>query len=528
MAYIPVIDNARLAADAVTSDKILDDEITNADIDAAAGILFSKLEATPWYSGNDGAGSGLDADLLDGSEGSFYLDRANHTGTQLHTTISDFDAGVQTNTLDSMATPVGDVAMGSFKITGLADGVAASDAINLGQLTAVTEGLSYKEPADVATTGNITLSGEQTIDGVLTSASRVLVKDQSTGADNGIYLSGAGAWVREADADSGDELDDGATIWVKAGTANGDKRFTQTAAVPTVGGAAQTWVVTGQQIGSTVVSDNTDVDTTGAVDGSLFRYEASASEWQSTTASNMLLTDDGQLQLPATNFQNSGIVLGGDTNLYREAANQLRTDDQLNFGNTGLELSQTSVNFSANGKLQINSQSNDAQIAVEIGSALSAFENFRITALGGMSWGDGSVGTHDVNLYRSGADTLATDDSLTVGVDLSVDGVTTTDGRRLAVQVVAASAGTESLTEADDDVVIVTNTGASAHTIELPATPTAGQRYRIKDGGGGAATNNITVSTAGAETIDGAATFAIDEDYMAVDMISDGANYFVL
>jgi len=45
-----------------------------------------------------------------------------------------------------------------------------------------------KIPCIVATTANITLSGEQTIDGVLTSTNRVLVKDQTAGAENGIYV----------------------------------------------------------------------------------------------------------------------------------------------------------------------------------------------------------------------------------------------------------------------------------------------------------------------------------------------------
>lgn len=67
------------------------------------------------------------------------------------------------------------------------------------------QGFKWKNPVDVATTSNITLSGEQTIDGVLTSASRVLVKDQTNAAENGIYLSG-GTWTRTTDADSATEL----------------------------------------------------------------------------------------------------------------------------------------------------------------------------------------------------------------------------------------------------------------------------------------------------------------------------------
>jgi len=58
----------------------------------------------------------------------------------------------------------------------------------------------------VATTVAITLSGEQTIDGVLTSTSRVLVKNQADPKTNGIYVSAAGAWARASDYNTADEI----------------------------------------------------------------------------------------------------------------------------------------------------------------------------------------------------------------------------------------------------------------------------------------------------------------------------------
>ena len=82
----------------------------------------------------------------------------------------------------------------------------------------------WKEPVRVATTANITLSGEQTIDGILTSTDRVLVKDQSTGSENGIYVTAAGAWTRALDWDGGTEAE-GAIVYCRAGTANGTKAW---------------------------------------------------------------------------------------------------------------------------------------------------------------------------------------------------------------------------------------------------------------------------------------------------------------
>jgi hypothetical protein len=89
-------------------------------------------------------------------------------------------------------------------------------------------------PVAVATTANITLSGEQTIDGVLTSTSRVLVKNQSTAAQNGIYVSGAGAWSRATDMDAAGEVADTA-VYVSAGSANGGRVFVTYSEVATLG-----------------------------------------------------------------------------------------------------------------------------------------------------------------------------------------------------------------------------------------------------------------------------------------------------
>lgn len=83
--------------------------------------------------------------------------------------------------------------------------------------------LDYKQSARVATTGNITLSGAQTIDGVaVVAGDRVLVKNQTAGAANGIYVVATGAWPRAADADASVEVTSELMVAVEEGTANGD------------------------------------------------------------------------------------------------------------------------------------------------------------------------------------------------------------------------------------------------------------------------------------------------------------------
>ena len=87
----------------VTSTMILDGTILNADINASAAIALSKLATDP-------------------------LARANHTGTQLAATVSDFDTQVRTSRLDQMTAPTASVALNAQKITGLADPTLAQDA----------------------------------------------------------------------------------------------------------------------------------------------------------------------------------------------------------------------------------------------------------------------------------------------------------------------------------------------------------------------------------------------------------------
>lgn len=100
-------------------------------------------------------------------------------------------------------------------------------------IDAARAGLSIKDPVRAATTANITLSGTQTIDGVsVIAGDRVLVKDQSTGSQNGIYVCAAGAWSRSTDADTSAEMVPGTAVWVNEGTANGDKRFALTTNAP--------------------------------------------------------------------------------------------------------------------------------------------------------------------------------------------------------------------------------------------------------------------------------------------------------
>ena len=97
--------------------------------------------------------------------------------------------------------------------------------------------VGFKAPCRAATTAAITLSGEQTIDGVaIVAGDRVLVKNQSSGADNGIYIASAGAWSRALDFNGERDARNGTLVYVTNGTSNGGDVFALTATNPvTVG-----------------------------------------------------------------------------------------------------------------------------------------------------------------------------------------------------------------------------------------------------------------------------------------------------
>jgi len=108
--------------------------ITNADINASAAISYSKLNLAGTITSADIVnGTIVAADIADGTITAAKLTadpfaRANHTGSQTASTISDFDTQVRTSRLDQMAAPTGSVSLNSQKITNLATPTSNADA----------------------------------------------------------------------------------------------------------------------------------------------------------------------------------------------------------------------------------------------------------------------------------------------------------------------------------------------------------------------------------------------------------------
>lgn len=152
------------------------------------------------------------------------------------------------------------------KLANLADGTNPTDAVNLQQVQAAIRGLSWKQSVRAATTATVVLASPgATLDGyTLVSGDRILLKNQTAAAENGIYVwTGAAALLtRATDADTGTELL-GATVYIEAGTVNGDKMYTQTADGPiTLGTTPITWAMFG---GGVTYSNGNGLDLAGTV-----------------------------------------------------------------------------------------------------------------------------------------------------------------------------------------------------------------------------------------------------------------------
>ena len=157
------------------------------------------------------------------------------------------------------------VSLNGYQLNNVGEPTAASDAATKSYVDAVAQGVVYLDPVRVATTANLagtydngpkTLTNNSTqaaiaIDGVTLSAGdRVLLKNQTTASQNGIYTvttegSGSTNWVltRATDFDTTAEVVDGSLVFVEEGTANASSSFVQSADAPTLDTDAITWTL---------------------------------------------------------------------------------------------------------------------------------------------------------------------------------------------------------------------------------------------------------------------------------------------
>ena len=229
--------------------------------------------------------------------------------------ISDFDTQVRTTRLDQMAAPTAAVSLNSQKITNLAAPTADTDAATKAYVDSARAGLDLKDSVRVATTANITLSATQTIDGVAVAAGdRVLVKNQNTASENGIYVVAAGAWTRATDFDSNTEVTAGAFTFVESGTVNADSGWVlATDGAITVGTTGLTFTqfsgAGSITAGIGLVKTGSTLDVNLAASGGL-EVATNAIQLKSSVAGNGLTISSGVLAVGGTADR---ITVGADS-----------------------------------------------------------------------------------------------------------------------------------------------------------------------------------------------------------------------
>jgi hypothetical protein len=264
------VETAKIVDQAVTSAKIANDTIVDADINSAAAIAQSKI-------------SGLTTDL----------------GNKLAL------AG---------GTMTGAIAMGTNKITGLGDPTSAQDAATKAYVDSAAQGIDWKASVRAATTAAVTLASGlengDTLDGVtLATGDRVLVKNQATGSENGIYVvKVSGAPDRSTDADTGAELTSNFAVFVEEGTVNADQGYTLTNnGSITIGTTALTFTQftgLGQIVAGTGLDKNgntLDIDSTVTTNDGTQTLTNKSISGSTNTITNVSLTSGVTGTLPVAN-----------------------------------------------------------------------------------------------------------------------------------------------------------------------------------------------------------------------------------
>ena len=196
--------------------------ITDSLINSSAGIQLSKLATDP-------------------------LARANHTGTQPSSTISDFDTQVRTSRLDQMSAPTNNVDVNGVRFTNLAAPVAPGDAANKAYVDNARAGISVKDPVRVVSQGNVNIAAPgANIDGVAMNVDdRVLLAGQNNGTQNGIWTwqGPSTPMTMPSDADDAGDVPDGALVAVAEGTSANYQYMQEGSSGGTPGSWTQDWRV---------------------------------------------------------------------------------------------------------------------------------------------------------------------------------------------------------------------------------------------------------------------------------------------
>ena len=217
-----------MSGDATASDSgaltIANTSVTNAML--AGSIANAKLTNSAVTVGSTSISLGASSTSIAGVT-ELAVDNINVNGNTIATTNTNGNLVLDPN-------GTGTIDVSSARITSLATPTQTTDAATKAYVDAQLQGLDVKNSVRVATTANGTLSSafanNSTVDGVtLATGDRILLKDQSTGSENGIYtVNASGAPTRATDFDANSEVTGGTFFFVEEGTTNADNGFVMT------------------------------------------------------------------------------------------------------------------------------------------------------------------------------------------------------------------------------------------------------------------------------------------------------------
>ncbi len=217
-----------LSGDATASDSgaltIASGSVENSML--AGSIANAKLTNSAVTVGSTSISLGASATAIAGVT-ELTVDNLNVNGNTIATTNTNGNLVLDPN-------GTGTIDVSSARITSLATPTQTTDAATKAYVDAQLQGLDVKNSVRVATTANGTLSSafanNSTVDGItLATGDRILLKDQSTGSQNGIYtVNSSGAPTRATDFDADSEVTGGTFFFVEEGTVNADNGFVMT------------------------------------------------------------------------------------------------------------------------------------------------------------------------------------------------------------------------------------------------------------------------------------------------------------